>query len=80
MLLGETLMNIKNILKKLFFCSNIPMIKPFSSEQGQSNTNQIVTLDDRIAIRAKQIWEEEGQPVGRADEHWFRAKNELLNK
>jgi hypothetical protein len=30
-----------------------------------------------IASRAQQLWEEEGKPEGKADEHWSRAEAEL---
>lgn len=30
--------------------------------------------EDRIRERAHQLWEEEGRPDGRADAHWFQAK------
>lgn len=33
--------------------------------------------DDRIRLRAYEIWEEEGRPDGRADEHWRMAKWQL---
>lgn len=33
--------------------------------------------EDRIRSRAYQIWEEEGRPEGRHDEHWYRARAEL---
>ena len=35
-------------------------------------------LAERITERARQIWEEEGRPDGRAEEHWLRAERELL--
>ena len=31
----------------------------------------------RIAQRAKEIWEAEGRPEGRAAEHWARAEKEI---
>lgn len=34
-------------------------------------------LADQIADRARQIWEEEGRPDGRAEEHWLRAEAEI---
>ena len=34
-------------------------------------------LQKRIRERAHQLWEEEGRPEGRADEHWARARAEL---
>lgn len=33
--------------------------------------------DDNIRTRAHQLWEEEGQPDGRHEDHWKRAKEEL---
>jgi hypothetical protein len=32
---------------------------------------------DAIAARAQEIWEEDGRPEGRAEEHWLRAEAEL---
>ena len=32
---------------------------------------------DAIEARAREIWEEEGRPDGRAAEHWLRAEAEL---
>ena len=34
-------------------------------------------LAERITERARQIWEEEGRPDGRAEEHWLRAEHEI---
>ena len=34
-------------------------------------------LQKRIRDRAHQLWEQEGRPEGRADEHWERARAEL---
>ena len=33
--------------------------------------------EDRIRQRAHQLWEEEGRPEGRAEDHWSRARQEL---
>lgn len=33
--------------------------------------------EHRIRLRAYEIWEEEGRPDGRADEHWMMAKWQL---
>lgn len=30
--------------------------------------------EDRIRARAHRLWEDEGRPDGRADDHWFQAK------
>jgi hypothetical protein len=34
-------------------------------------------LEERVRVRAHQIWEEEGRPEGRSMEHWIRAVLEL---
>ena len=33
--------------------------------------------EDKIRARAYQLWEEEGRPEGRAEQHWFTAKETL---
>jgi Protein of unknown function (DUF2934) len=35
-------------------------------------------VHDLIKTRAYRLWEEEGRPEGRADEHWFRAETEVI--
>jgi len=32
------------------------------------------SLEERIRARAHQLWEEEGRPEGRADDHWETAR------
>jgi hypothetical protein len=32
---------------------------------------------DQIAQKAFEIWEREGRPQGRDQEHWFEAENEI---
>lgn len=34
-------------------------------------------VEERIRARAHAIWEEEGRPDGRADEHWAMATREV---
>jgi hypothetical protein len=34
-------------------------------------------LKQRITERARQLWEEDGRPVGRDMEYWLQAENEL---
>ena len=34
-------------------------------------------FEDQIRQRAYQLWEQEGRPEARADEFWFRARQEL---
>lgn len=36
-----------------------------------------VISDEKIRERARHIWEREGRPDGRADEHWQMARTEL---
>ncbi|HEX6978268.1 MAG TPA: DUF2934 domain-containing protein [Alphaproteobacteria bacterium] len=36
--------------------------------------------DDRIRRRAYEIWEREGRPLGRHDEHWRMAEEELAGE
>ncbi len=33
--------------------------------------------DERVRVRAHQLWEAEGQPHGRDAEHWRRAEEEI---
>ncbi|MCB1352791.1 MAG: DUF2934 domain-containing protein [Rhodobacteraceae bacterium] len=35
------------------------------------------TLEEQIRARAHSIWEEEGRPEGRSEEHWHRARQEV---
>jgi hypothetical protein len=39
-------------------------------------SNGNITQDD-IAALAQKFWEEEGQPEGKAEEHWQRAEETL---
>jgi len=32
---------------------------------------------DKIELRAYELWEQEGRPFGRAEEFWFRATSEF---
>jgi hypothetical protein len=48
----------------------------------QSSIDQVLIessspSQEEIAKRARIIWEQEGQPVGRDEEIWLRAENEL---
>jgi hypothetical protein len=33
----------------------------------------------KVRERAYQLWEDEGRPHGRHDEHWFQAERDLAN-
>lgn len=35
---------------------------------------------DEIAARAYRIWEAEGRPADKAEEHWLRAEQELAGR
>lgn len=37
-------------------------------------------VEERIRRRAYEIWEEEGRPGERAEDHWLRAEAEILGK
>ena len=39
----------------------------------QNNT----PTEDEISTLARRIWEDEGQPEGKAEEHWRRAEEQL---
>ena len=38
---------------------------------------QNADLHQRIKLRAYLLWEQEGRPEGRAEEHWLRAEAEM---
>lgn len=38
----------------------------------------LLPTPEEIAVRAYHLWEEEGHPVGRDQEHWHRAERQLL--
>lgn len=44
---------------------------------SQSTTTQSGPLHGEITRRAREIWNEEGRPEGRALQHWLRAESEL---
>jgi hypothetical protein len=35
-------------------------------------------VKDRIKKRAYALWDKEGRPEGRADEHWYQAEAEVI--
>ena len=39
-----------------------------------------MTTHEEISQRAREIWEREGRPEGRAKEHWLQAETELQQK
>jgi hypothetical protein len=44
-----------------------------------SNEHDEAFSHDDVARVAKQIWEDEGCPEGKAEEHWQRAEEHLRN-
>lgn len=44
------------------------------------NATDELFSDDEIAAVAKQMWEEEGRPEGKAEEHWKRAQEHLAGR
>ncbi len=47
------------------------------NEQHPSISAVGAHLDEEIAKLARRYYDEEGQPEGRAEEHWLRAEREL---
>ena len=45
------------------------MSKKPNDDQMPAETSR----DERIGALAYQLWEEEGRPEGKSEEHWFRA-------
>jgi hypothetical protein len=41
---------------------------------------EVASHEQQIRERAYAIWEGEGRPVGRADDHWLRAEAEIVRK
>lgn len=39
--------------------------------------DQIEAMEDRIRRRAHELWESEGRPNGRAEDHWAQAKRQI---
>lgn len=49
--------------------------EPSRKEQAEAGADE--GLEARIRRRAYQIWEEQGWPHGRAEEHWLQAEREI---
>jgi hypothetical protein len=48
-----------------------------SQMTSTENTEDRMKAEDRIRVVAYRLWEEEGCPEGREEEHWFRACAEV---
>jgi hypothetical protein len=44
-----------------------------------SSTNHAQPTHEEIALRAFQLWTQEGQPFGNGDRHWLQAEAEMKN-
>ena len=51
--------------------------EPDESTRADQHKHRPEPDEDRIRLRAYEIWEEEGRPDGRAEEHWRMAKWQL---
>ena len=51
---------------------------PHSPTDAQQDRGDVTTATESVAVRAYAIWEAEGRPEGRAQDHWLRAEQELL--
>ncbi|HLH16616.1 MAG TPA: DUF2934 domain-containing protein [Bryobacteraceae bacterium] len=55
-------------------------IDPKKAATGQPQPSQqapAVNLEEQIAIRAYQLWEERGRPIGSPEVDWRNAEEEL---
>lgn len=57
----------------------MPKNGPSASNRSTSKSASPATVEtqERIAERAYAIWEQAGRPDDRAEEHWFRAEEEI---
>lgn len=42
-------------------------------EHTQETVSAPLSRDERVCLTAYQIWEDEGKPDGKSEEHWLRA-------
>jgi hypothetical protein len=54
--------------------------EPSSTELLETDEHHPGIREGRIRERARSLWEIEGRPEGRADEHWRRAGEELARE
>lgn len=48
-----------------------------SKDQEETRTKEPINRDDEIARIAYRLYEEEGRPEGRDQDHWHRAEQEF---
>ena len=67
----------------LLFLGGMLLLRSFT---GRCPIYEVLEIDTRhpatpttqdIAARAREIWQKEGEPEGKAEEHWRRAQSEL---
>lgn len=49
----------------------------YKTQPNHLGTVKTEPSEEEIRLRSYQIWEREGRPEGRAEEHWCLAKSEL---
>ena len=59
-----------------------PGATPTSNQRKQGSMEDMMTdapesMDGQVQERAYALWEQEGKPEGRAEEHWRQARSEL---
>src|SRR4051812_29188737 len=50
-----------------------------STTTGAVGADRTEEMTNRTRKRANQIWESEGRPEGRHDEHWLQAEHEIIH-
>ncbi|MCD2185401.1 DUF2934 domain-containing protein [Rhizobium sp. GN54] len=56
-----------------------PLSKPLDPafDPETRGPDDVADLTERIRLRAFEIWEQDGMPEGRHEEHWLRAEREI---
>lgn len=49
-----------------------------TNNRGAAFSNAALPSHGEIAVYAYLIWEREGRPAGRAEQHWLEAEHQLL--
>jgi hypothetical protein len=55
----------------------VQRIMAFTEELLERARAMVKPDEEKIRKRAREIWEENGQPAGRDEEFWFQAEREL---
>ena len=54
--------------------------RPGKSARTSASNLAGVDVTEKIRLRAHSIWESEGAPDGRHEDHWFQAEREILHE